>query len=429
MKRSLRSNTEMEGCCQTSTMSFKWGWKTMVFLSMFVFWSAGTAFAQTACEPSIDLTCPESVTVSCDDVANLELTGSPVAVLNDCSEDFTFDLTVESSDQIVPGNACSWTIIRTWVAYNTQLEVSASCTQTISVVDNEGPVFEGAEDITVQCIDDVVMPSFPAVSDACGEVVTTETFESHTGEITNICSLLTPLGPGPDGSIWLFDAQGQGLAASNFWSWIGTPSFEEYGDGTAHLVGDVVNNANASQGWHVDMHFVNKRDWATWSGMGRSYKNDLGLAGSNYLNWDYYGLKAGFSTLTGFGSYAGNTLYLSHQPSNYYFGFQSGIAANNRNANDGMSGWFYYNGWFNGQWRTGHGDLFTEKVCEPQNPSLVCDDEVTFFYRAVDACGNSTTEDIVVSVHDDIAPVIENCPESVTVECSDELPAVFTGLT
>ena len=268
---------------------------------------------------------------------------------------------------------------------------------------------ERTSQIELQCVDDVPAPGECPAADDCGSEVTTEVFTSHTGAPTTICSLTTPIGPGPDGSIWLFNALGSGLAASDNWSWIGSPSFTSYDDGTARLIGDVVNNANATQGWHVDMLFENKADWASWSSMGRSYKNDLGLAGMNYLNWDYYELVAGFSTMTGFGSYAGNVLYLSHQPSNYYFGFQAGVGANNRNANEGMSGWFYYNGWYNGQWRSGHGDMFTDKVCEPQNPSLVCDDEFTYLWRATDACGNAAITSQVITVHDDIAPVISNC--------------------
>jgi hypothetical protein len=429
--KSLLSNVEMGGCCRMTT-SFTKSWKTLVFLSMFVFWGAGFASAQVdPCVPSIDLSCPASVTVGCDDVANLELTGSPVFTVNTCFDNDGFELpvVVDFSDEVFPGTACAWTIVRTWIVSVPQAELSATCTQTISVNDNDAPVFNSTpENITVQCVEDVPAPGECPATDDCGSAVTTEVFTSHTGAPTSICSLTTPIGPGPDGSIWLFNALGSGLAASDNWSWIGSPSLTAFDDGTARLVGDVVNNANATQGWHVDMMFENKADWASWSSMGRSYKNDLGLAGTNYLNWDYYELVAGFSTMTGFGSYAGNVLYLSHQPSNYYFGFQCGVGANNRNANEGMSGWFYYNGWYNGQWRSGHGDMFTNKSCVPQNPSLVCDDEFTYLWRATDACGNASITSQVITVFDNIAPVISNCPENETVECSDELPAVFTGL-
>jgi hypothetical protein len=181
-----------------------------------------------------------------------------------------------------------------------------------------------------------------------------------------------------------------------------------YDDGTAHLEGNVANLMDPTQGWAVSVWLENRADWATWSGQGRWYKNDLGLAGNNYLNWDYYELVAGFSNLTGTGSYAGNILYLSHQPSNYFFGWQCGIGANNRNANEGLSGWFFYNGWYNGEWVTGHGDIFTNKSCVPNNPQLQCEDEVTYFFRAIDACGNQTIASQVVSVEDTISPEFVN---------------------
>ncbi|MFY8138567.1 MAG: hypothetical protein ACOVMR_10700, partial [Flavobacteriales bacterium] len=427
MSRTLRSLKDVEGCCSSSTI-LNWGRKAFLFLSMFVFWGLGNANAQeNPCDPSIDLTCPSNVSISCDDVENIELGGSPSFVVNGC-DDFNAEVTIDHTDLVIPSTACSYTIVRTWIVSIPQFEVSESCTQTLSVYDNEGPVFSELNDITVQCIEDVVAPTATA-TDACSGNADVTPFEVHTAGVISTCVLTTPIGPGPDGSIWLFGALNQGLAASDYWSWAPGATMTVYDDGTAHVAGTVVNNGNATQSWVVSMWLVSKRDWSQWSGLGRSYKDDLNLAGSNYLNWDYYELLSGFSTLTGAGSYAGNILYLSHQPSNYYFGFQKGIAANNRNSNDGLSGWFYYNGWYNGVWRSGHGDLFTNTECTPNNPQLQCNDEITYFFRATDACGNATITSQTVTVVDTIDPEFTNCPEDMTVECSDELPAIAEGIT
>ncbi|MEZ4799969.1 MAG: hypothetical protein R2809_09400 [Flavobacteriales bacterium] len=429
MKRTLRSLTDVEGCCREIS-TFSWVRKAMLFLAVFAFWSVGDANAQgDGCIPSINLTCPTNVSVSCSDVADAELTGLPEFTFESCG---LVELLpeVSFSDLVIPSSSdCSYTIIRTWTVSIAQLELAESCSQTLSVYDNEGPVFSAVEDITVQCVEDVVAPEAPSAEDACGSVVEVVPFESHTAGVISTCVLTTPIGPGPDGSIWLFGVTSAGLAASDYWAWAPGATLTAYDDGTALVSGTVVNLGNANQIWEVNMWLENKRNWTDWSALGRNYKNDLGLAGSNYLNWDYYELVEGFSTLTGAGDYAGNILYLSHQPSNYFFGFQKGIAANNRNSNDGLSGWFYYTGWYNGEFVNGHGDLFTDAECTPNNPQLQCNDEFTYFYRAVDSCGNQSTTSITVTVDDTIAPEFDNCPENVTVECSDELPAVAEGIT
>lgn len=412
--------------------------RNLLLIPMFVLWGMTSVNAQDQeCIPSIEIICPAEVTVACDQVGNTDLSGLPSVEVEACGLEYS--LNVEYSDALIlntnghtcvcgPENlaACSYSLTRTWVVTVIGTDLTATCTQVVNVIDNVGPVFSPLEDITVQCIEDVVAPEASA-TDACSDVTITS-FESHTAGVISTCVLTTPIGPGPDGSIWLFEAQSSGNAASDWWSWVGNPTLTVYDDGTAHISGSVQNVANASQAWDVSIWLENRADWTTWSSLGRWYKNDLGLAGSNYLNWDYYELVAGFSNLTGTGAYAGNILYLSHQPSNYFFGWQSGIAANNRNANNGMSGWFFYDGWYNGSWVSGHGDMFTDMECTPNNPQLQCEDEVTFFFRAVDACGNATIESQVVSVEDTIAPEITNCPEGVTVECGDPLPAVFEGL-
>ena len=420
MKRNLRS-TDVEGCCGTATSTFKWVTKLMLLVPVFVMWGLTNVNAQGTedCNPYLSIECPAEATVACDQTENLLLTGTPSFEFDVCGAD---DLvSSEFSDAVVPGgSACSYTIIRTWVV--SVGDLVETCTQTISVFDNVGPVFSALENTSVQCIEDVVAPEVTA-TDACSEEdVEIISFESHTAGVIKVCTLTTPQGPGPDGSLWLFGAAASGNAASDWWQWTGNPTLTVYDDGTAHLEGNVANLVDPSQGWAVSVWLENRADWATWSGQGRWYKNDLGLAGNNYLNWDYYELVAGFSNLTGTGSYAGNILYLSHQPSNYFFGWQCGIGANNRNANEGLSGWFFYNGWYNGEWVNGHGDIFTNKSCVPNNPQLQCEDEVTYFFRAIDACGNQTIASQVVSVEDTIAPEFVDCPSGFEQECDVALP-------
>jgi hypothetical protein len=98
--------------------------------------------------------------------------------------------------------------------------------------------------------------------------------------------------------------------------------------------------------------------------------------------------------LTGDGLYAGANLNLSHMPASFYFGFQVGQAANNRNAADGMSGWFFYNGNWNNADVNGVGDFGFESDC-PE-----CDYTITRIWTATDDCGNESVAVQVITVQE-----------------------------
>jgi hypothetical protein len=150
----------------------------------------------------------------------------------------------------------------------------------------------------------------------------------------------------------------------------------------------------------------------------------------DHINWSYYELVGGFSTMTGAGDLAGDVLYVYHMPADYYFGFQVGIGANNKNCNNGLSGWFTYEGFVDGEQVEGHGDVNTDAECEPKNDGdCIHNTSFTQFYRAVDACGHATIASFEVIVDDTTAPVFSNCPESITIECSDSIPAVAEGVS
>jgi hypothetical protein len=106
----------------------------------------------------------------------------------------------------------------------------------------------------------------------------------------------------------------------------------------------------------------------------------------------YYILQ-GTSTATGWGEYEGSELALSHQPSNGFFGFQVGEGANNKNANHGYSGWFYYIGTFEGADVMGTGDVFADIDCslpwgiEREYTVTDCSGNTTSFAYTVDVNG------------------------------------------
>ena len=60
--------------------------------------------------------------------------------------------------------------------------------------------------------------------------------------------------------------------------------------------------------------------------------------------------------------YAGDVLNLTHKPANKKFAFQVGLAANSKDGDYGMSGWFNYTGSWNG-----HGDFNFDGSCSSTN--------------------------------------------------------------
>ena len=157
---------------------------------------------------------------------------------------------------------------------------------------------------TIDCEDE--LPSLggvSAISDCPGDVQV-ETFVAETGNTVSDCSVSTAFGPGIDWAVWLPVLAAPSVA----WNFIGAPSLAFYANGTGRLTGIIQNAANATWQMEVDVFFENGRDWAEWSALGRNYKNDFGLAGSNYLNWSYYELNPVFSHFTGIGVLEGSEL-------------------------------------------------------------------------------------------------------------------------
>lgn len=409
--------------------------KALTLSLMFVLCGWSASIAQS-------ITCPEDTLVPCFDVFNFDVVGQATA----SSNPFGASVSINYSDADLIGEGCNRVITRTWVASfaavtNSQGTViapatSRTCVQVISTVDNQGPVINGVQPvINVQCADDV--PGFAnATVDACTGDETLNTFASHTGRPEKVCDVLTAVGPGLDWAVWLPDLASSPTSVSASWVFDSAGGkFEQYIDGTARLYGRIVNLSNPSHAFDVDFWFRDRRAWGGpygWnSELGRFYKNDLGLpcAEDNYINWDYYEMVDGISTLTGDGSLEGDILYLSHMPANYYFGFQVGLGANNKNCNFGISGWFTYEGFMDGVAVDGHGDVNADLDCEEVPVPCVNDDNYTYIYSAGNYCGHCTILKQHIIVDDTIAPVFTNCPAPITQECSDPIPAIATGLT
>jgi hypothetical protein len=377
-----------------------------------------------ACEDDLDVICPDdAVSVNCGEENNYEITGFPSVDFNSCNDNAS--VSVIPSDNIVSDNGCVKVISRTWTI--TLGDLTETCTQLITVIDNQGPVISGVEPVVnVQCREEIPAPADASASDACSGDTDVETFFSQSGLVVSRCTLSTAFGPGPDWAFWAPDLFAQGISASVSFNFVGPGILETYNDGTAHLFGLVANDVNNSQQFQLDMWFQNKSDWDQWSSLGRGYKDDLNCATptSLYELWTYYELVNNFSTAIGQGSLAGVELYLEHMPANYYFGFQIGQGANNKNCQFGASAWFTYTGFNGNDPITGHGDINVNATCVPV-PNLDCfhNTSATYLYRAQDACGRQTIAVQTIVVNDTTPPTFDNCPANLTLECGDNVPA------
>ena len=215
----------------------------------------------------------------------------------------------------------------------------------------------------------------------------------------------------PRNTRYLFDADGGTLTRNT--------------DGTATVTGTLISTEDSDDRWEVSLSLVNARNWTEWSALGRSYKDEKGLAGNRYQDWTYYEMSAD-SKLIGAGANIGTEVALSHAPSSYHYGFQVGEAANSKNGNYGMSGWFFYT---NRQGKTVQGDFNLDVTnCEaeplPSETQITSDNcsiastslSVSSFdctnlgantiqVTVTDQSGNSTTRSVNVTVNDNIAPV------------------------
>ena len=289
---------------------------------------------------------------------------------------------------------------------------------TITILDTTDPVLEGdfPQDMVVDCEDDAPDAPELTATDNCDQNIEVSYSEELVGDLPAEgsiadCALSTGDSPyyNPDWSLWLQEfPNGDEFYTSD------EAYFVEYPDGTAHLSGHLTSTQNANAGWEIDVWFMNGMDWDSWSNQAfpTSYKDDFNLAGDNYLDWTYYIVNSGSATMTGTGDYAGSLLTLAHAPSNMFYGYQVGIAANNVNTNYGNGGWFYFDGVLvENSIETevdGAGDFAFDADCCPRY-------EIVRTWTATDCAGNSTSWTQTISFSD---IEVEGAPEG------GELPAL-----
>ncbi|MEM7373358.1 MAG: hypothetical protein AAF587_32330, partial [Bacteroidota bacterium] len=163
-----------------------------------------------------------------------------------------------------------------------------------------------------------------------------------------------------------------------------------YSDSTLQLTGRVINTAQGNRQWDFEFWLYRPVDFPTWSAMGGQVKADIvpqSVINANVADWVFWELDSTRSVMTGVpgGFFDGDTLQITHRPTDLTYGFQLGIGGNARNNTFGLGGWFFYSGSY-----SGIGDLNIDMQCD----TPVCDVVIDTLYTQ---CIDDSTFETVVS--------------------------------
>ena len=359
-----------------------------------------------------------SATFTTEDTEAPAFTGAPMDQSNQCEEvayvaaavDACSAVSIVEARTVISDDACGNYEHLVLLTATDACGNSSEHQFTIVVLDTEAPEVEDAEGIEnggilAVCADDIwgalsiPDPVSLTAMDNCGADFTLEMTETILGSYApteTVSNFFTPITPETmeDG----LTCDGFTTHAARLFNFPGDEFYTamgglmtNYADGTRHLTLDVVSTENPNAGWTFEVDLDLGMNWVDWEGQpgAQSYKSECGLG--DYSQWMYHMMQAS-SSATGWGDYEDSELSLTHQPANGYFGFQIGEGANNKNANQGFSGWFYYTGTFAGADVMGSGDLFGDLDC--CLPWMI---ERT--YTMTDCSGNVSEFDYTVDVN------------------------------
>jgi hypothetical protein len=114
-------------------------------------------------------------------------------------------------------------------------------------------------------------------------------------------------------------------------------------NGSATITGEIQDITNTNKKWAVNVNLYQKMDLTTYQ---NNYSGTAwSQSGDPVSTWDYYIMDAtATNTFTGLGALTGQSINLTHQPTNLTKAFQVGNGASLYRTNNSVSGWFYFAG-------------------------------------------------------------------------------------
>ena len=385
---------------------------------------------------------PADVMVECHEV--------PEAATLTASDNCTDMVVVFTEDTLATGCDNVYTLTRTWVA-DDGCGHSISHSQTVEVTDTSVPVFSGLEGVanggtvTVpynSIFGEVILPVLldPVANDLCGTPVPCDeganealnlTLGAAVGQdldLTYLVGVQTEGDNNPfmteegetEGNIMTPAVMEDGMTCDNIPEAFGLQLFnfmagehfvvdsgnaERHEDGTVHITMATSRIDDPEAKLLLEADFEELMTWEEWLDTPgeETYKSDCGLG--DHEEWFYTVMTGG--TVVGSGSLEGTNLTLSHQPANELFGFQFGYGANNKNANFGFSGWFYYTGEVvmdgAANAANGSGDLFGDL-------DFIESWSTTLTYCATDCAGNETTFEYTIQSSEELVNPLSGMP-------------------
>jgi hypothetical protein len=371
--------------------------------------------------PAISLEQPADVTLELDEDCSVDLPAE-LALAASASDNCTaspalsaLSMSDGAATPLCDGGAGSYSILRTYSISATDdcgNTSTASVEMTITVLDLMAPQITDAEGLTngqqvdhdadaAGILDFITLPDAATVEavDFCDPSVEISLTQNASGavptdDVAHYCAPSTPAAQA--GNMACTGAAPNAIVLEG--AFFGGEAFNiddaginmiEVGHDEHLEITLSVSNADNTGGFTWTARYNPAWTWAEWLAEARSYKKDCADIMPGETPWeDWYYFIMSNGSMSGTGMYAGSNMTMTHQPLNYYYGFQVGAGANNQNDGYGASAWFYWSG-----------EIVVDGVSQGQQASSgdVAMDldcalpwSLEHAYTATDDCGNET---------------------------------------
>ncbi len=181
------------------------------------------------------------------------------------------------------------------------------------------------------------------------------------------------------------------LPNSDKWYKVVNLESKYFSGGQLHVYGTVANNFNDNAILYIDLWLFDEMNWTEWSTQSfpTFYKADCGSSPENHEDWSYY--KVAYGQAIGQGDLAGTVLDIHHSPTNYAYGLQLGMGANNYSTGFGLGGWLNCKGYFSDS-ASGISTTLLTSNCDIAVEATCCTAPVLHVnYEVNDGCGHTAT--------------------------------------